>query len=478
MAEIKLNPKLLKQLEDLEAAADRMNRQTPLHIAVREKSKATVERLISEGVDLFAENRAGSTAFSDASSSGQIEILRVLLAAIPTRPVAKRKLKAVLSDAVISAAISDATQSVTLDCINELMRAGAELKHQDSVFGTALMAAVTSNKPQTVKHLIENGADVNIRHKKTDHTALYFAARDNRIEIATMLLKAGADPNLGTDHDGTPLHEAVRKKKPEMVKLLLEHGADVNAVDINRDTPLALGKDKYASMRAKPLEIAGILMSYGGKEKVEATPEFKERLAKWDAKIEAGKKKTDKKWGPEVPQPDFSKEAERAAYKAAIAELEKLCGSAATAEKDLAGLFLLTNNAKKLETEQLQKQYLEKGCFVFNPDSLDRTKLAVLPTTDKYQVIAAMQTNGANYGIGTGGVIEWLKALEKEQPFTLTAIGFDVISGQFEKAVKSPAKLAKRLYEFCPDIVDQGCGDVEALAAELKKTRRLYLWWD
>jgi len=34
------------------------------------------------------------------------------------------------------------------------------------------------------------------------------------------------------------------------------------------------------------------------------------------------------------------------------------------------------------------------------------------------------------------------------------------------------------MYEFCPDIVDQGCGDVQTLAKDLKKTQRLYFWWD
>jgi hypothetical protein len=46
------------------------------------------------------------------------------------------------------------------------------------------------------------------------------------------------------------------------------------------------------------------------------------------------------------------------------------------------------------------------------------------------------------------------------------------------KPVKKPAALAKRMYDFCPDIVDQGVGDVKELAAELKRTGKLYFWWD
>jgi hypothetical protein len=34
------------------------------------------------------------------------------------------------------------------------------------------------------------------------------------------------------------------------------------------------------------------------------------------------------------------------------------------------------------------------------------------------------------------------------------------------------------MYDFCPDIVDQGVGSVKALATELRRSRSLYFWWD
>ena len=40
------------------------------------------------------------------------------------------------------------------------------------------------------------------------------------------------------------------------------------------------------------------------------------------------------------------------------------------------------------------------------------------------------------------------------------------------------AVLARRMYRFCPDIVDQGTGTVAALAKELEQTNELFLWWD
>ena len=63
-------------------------------------------------------------------------------------------------------------------------------------------------------------------------------------------------------------------------------------------------------------------------------------------------------------------------------------------------------------------------------------KLCILPTTDKYDAIALHHTNGANYGVGTGYIIEWLKKLELKQPFILTCIAHDTLSGRFLTASK------------------------------------------
>jgi hypothetical protein len=92
--------------------------------------------------------------------------------------------------------------------------------------------------------------------------------------------------------------------------------------------------------------------------------------------------------------------------------------------------------------------------------------------------MAAMGTNAANYDKDTKALIAWLRVLEREQPFELTGVGYDFLSGRFTSPVKDPVGLAKRMYAFCPDIVDQGVGSVEALAAALRREGTLYFWWD
>lgn len=38
--------------------------------------------------------------------------------------------------------------------------------------------------------------------------------------------------------------------------------------------------------------------------------------------------------------------------------------------------------------------------------------------------------------------------------------------------------LAKELYEYCPDIVDQGMGTITNLAALLMVSNAWFFWWD
>ena len=102
----------------------------------------------------------------------------------------------------------------------------------------------------------------------------------------------------------------------------------------------------------------------------------------------------------------------------------------------------------------------------------------ILPTTDKYDAIALHNTNGCNYNVGTGYIIKWLKQLELKQPFILTFIANDTLSGRFLTPIQNSEQLAEEMYKICPDIVDQGCESVERLAENLRTKQRLYFWWD
>ena len=127
------------------------------------------------------------------------------------------------------------------------------------------------------------------------------------------------------------------------------------------------------------------------------------------------------------------------------------------------------------------QQARDAGFFLFRSTtsgSDGNHMLILLPTSDSYVAVRGMQTSGANYDLMPSDIIRWLKALEKRQPFILSGIGHDFLEGRFTTELKDVNSLAKDIYKFCPDVVDQGTETVGRLAAALKRMRRLFLWWD
>lgn len=180
----------------------------------------------------------------------------------------------------------------------------------------------------------------------------------------------------------------------------------------------------------------------------------------------------------------FAGNAEKPEYKAAVAEIAQLAGKAPT-PGERAGTYKLELGAPEAKAflEKHHAALLGKGCYVFRHDQGfgigDKPDvLWIVPTTDKFAVMAFTGVDGINYNIDNHLVIRWMKRLERDQSFVMTGCGRDFLSGHFVNKVPDANAMAKRMYAFCPDIVDQGTGSVDALAKELKKNNELYFWWD
>jgi hypothetical protein len=209
--------------------------------------------------------------------------------------------------------------------------------------------------------------------------------------------------------------------------------------------------------------------------------------------VESGEDPTEKlpaKYKTQAPVagPDFREAAKAPAFQQAIKDVGALLGApprpldTPAEDRDLSGGVSFDVPQDKIQgiLRKTHADFLAKGFYVFRYDQgfgRDPDKVGLLPTNDKYEVIAAMGTNGDNYNISTAGVIAWLKDLEVDQPFVLTGIGFDYLEGHFTSKVKNPNAVARRMYEFCPDIVHQGVNSVGNLAKEVRKDT-LYFWWD
>ncbi|MBI1375142.1 MAG: hypothetical protein GC159_20680 [Phycisphaera sp.] len=111
--------------------------------------------------------------------------------------------------------------------------------------GYPIHQAVACNQPEVLRLLLKHSVDPNIGAPPFGETALHDAAKSGHVEMARMLIGAGADVNRAYKF-GTPLHAAVDYGQPDSVKLLLDAGADVTVKDHRDRTPLFISKHKPA----------------------------------------------------------------------------------------------------------------------------------------------------------------------------------------------------------------------------------------
>ncbi len=108
-------------------------------------------------------------------------------------------------------------------------------------------------------------------------TALHVAAAGYRVEIAKMLLAAGADPNSAKNHrHSRPLHYAAdgylekplwnAKRQVAMIRMLLKAGADIHARDKNGATPL------HRAVRTRCAAAVKCLLDAGGDATIKNKP--------------------------------------------------------------------------------------------------------------------------------------------------------------------------------------------------------------
>ncbi|MBC8142792.1 MAG: ankyrin repeat domain-containing protein [Armatimonadetes bacterium] len=116
------------------------------------------------------------------------------------------------------------------DTVRLLLDSGAKIVPGDANY---LHLAVHSGDPEIVQVFLAAGCDPRWQRERGGH-ALHEASHvetGDQLAIATLLLNAGASPNLPIDHGTTPLHLAASRGNAPMVGLHLECGGDPASVD-------------------------------------------------------------------------------------------------------------------------------------------------------------------------------------------------------------------------------------------------------
>jgi ankyrin repeat protein len=255
--------KLVLQKADVNAA--QVDGSTALHWAVQADDVELADLLIKAGAKVSTANVTGATPMLLASVNGSATMIGRLLTAGADANASLTKSG--------DTPLMMASRTGKIEAVRVLLDRGAKVNTQETWGGTtALMWAVSEKHPQVAKLLLERGADVNIRSyyvpsasgrgfegttpvpNKTDQgfaefasgwlTPLMLAARENDLESARLLVKAGADINAQAGDGKDALSLAFFDGSYDVAGFLLDSGVKVNQADAQHFTPLFWAVDR------------------------------------------------------------------------------------------------------------------------------------------------------------------------------------------------------------------------------------------
>jgi ankyrin repeat protein len=196
----------------------------PLLTAVRDGHLDIVNALLAHGAD---PNAGQYTPLLVAVQIGKLDIVKALVAhAATVNPI----------DGQTSLTLT-ALEHNHLDVLQFLLSHGANMP----VGRAALMAAVRSRNAELTRLVLGQNSGLDVAALSL---ALASACTNGNIDIVNLLLKYGADPNLGSDDSGNPevplIIAAARghAEDAEVVRALLLAHADPNLVDSKGNTAL------------------------------------------------------------------------------------------------------------------------------------------------------------------------------------------------------------------------------------------------
>ena len=207
---------------------------SPLTLAASFGLDRLAKRLFDNGeVTVNEMTDMGTTALIAASSEGNRTMTDLLLS---------RNAGVALQN-WYGTALHCAAEAGKAACIPQLIAAGLSVDFRDQYGRTSFHCATISGQIETMKVLLELGADVNAQCNSDGFdrgcTPLRYAVLcEYSLEVVQLLLEKGAKLNPSSTPMVTPLHDAAALNLQDALELLLDHGLDANAKAPNGSTPL------------------------------------------------------------------------------------------------------------------------------------------------------------------------------------------------------------------------------------------------
>lgn len=108
----------------------------------------------------------------------------------------------------------------------------------------------------------------------------------------------------------------------------------------------------------------------------------------------------------------------------------------------------------------------------------DKVEIVVGKGESQFDILRLARTDACNFDMDTEDLIQKLESWHFSWGIDIIRAETDTIELTLAKMPADTHAFANEVYEFCPDIVDQGVGSVDALEEVIKDYKHIYLWWD
>ncbi|KAG5767625.1 hypothetical protein H9Q72_004619 [Fusarium xylarioides] len=226
---------------------------SPLHIAVAAQNLLGCELLLDAGCQVNAEDKYGSTALSIAADLNDLDMVECLVShgADPSKPDYETPLHI-----AVDWGNFEMVEVILLSRFFSDIDAKGEKEY------TALGIAATTGRLDIVSMLLDHGADPNLRNGQHNSSApLHIAANKGHRSIVTELLKRGADPYPETTKESSAFHAACIGGWLEVIETFLEVVDDVSEL-VNFEWGWA-GTPLKAAASGGRLDAVKLLLSKG-----------------------------------------------------------------------------------------------------------------------------------------------------------------------------------------------------------------------
>ncbi len=114
----------------------------------------------------------------------------------------------------------------------------------------------------------------------------------------------------------------------------------------------------------------------------------------------------------------------------------------------------------------------------FDDDYNTYYDVVILPNSDPFEIIKRIGTHGINYDRYNTDILEKLRKWHEDVQFDIVVIDQARIHAYMKNRAYDMKGFANEVYDFCPDVIDQGYGSMEEMVQDYKLNKYFWLWWD